>query len=155
MLGAHPMVNRTAQQSTKRNLLNMKSMMKFYACIIACTSAFATFAKDNGCLIQGTLTGNGISQTSNYCAANKGMSDQDFKIGCQDLFEAQGGNSGGKKSDNSISMKFISECPANFKGACSGAFGHKLNLQYMDGDYALKQGQAKQVCEVSEGKWKQ
>jgi len=133
----------------------MKSVMKFCACIIACTSVFAASARDNGCLIQGTLTSNKISQTSNYCAANKGMSDQDFKAGCQDLFESQGGNSGGKKSDNSISMKFVSDCPANSKGVCAGAFGHKLNLQYMADDYALKHGHAKQVCEVSGGKWKQ
>nr|WP_319565270.1 hypothetical protein [uncultured Rhodoferax sp.] len=68
--------------------------MRLCACIVARTFAFAAPAMDNGCLIQGTLTGNGISPTSNYCAANKGMSDQDFKNGCQDLFEAQGENSG-------------------------------------------------------------
>jgi len=133
----------------------MKFRMKCVASIIALTPAFTVFAKDNGCLIQGALTGNGISQISNYCAANKGMSDRDFKIGCQDLFESQGGNSGGKKSDNSLSMKFVSDCPVNPKGVCAGAFGHPMNLQYMADDHALKQGQAKQVCELSEGKWKQ
>lgn len=133
----------------------MKSMMQLYVGLILCTAAFAVSAKDNGCLIKGTLTSNGIAQTSNYCAANKGMSDQDFRTGCRDLFDSQGGNSGGKKSDNSLSMQFVGACPANPKGVCTNAFGHKLNLQYMDGDYALKHGDAKQVCELSEGRWKQ
>ncbi len=132
----------------------MQAFTKFCVCIVASTSAFAASAKDNGCLIQGTLTSNGISQTSNYCAANKGMSDQDFKTVCQDLFETEGGNAGGKKSDNSISMKTLGACPANVKGICSDAFGSKLNLQYMEGDYALKSGHARQVCEVGGGKWK-
>lgn len=132
----------------------MQSFMKFCVCIVACTSALAASAKDNGCLIQGTLTSNGISQTSNYCAANKGMSDQDFKTVCQDLFETEGGNAGGKKSDNSISMKTLGACPANVKRVCASAFGNKLDLQYMDGDYSLIDGKAKQACEIGGGKWK-
>lgn len=132
----------------------MQSIMKFCVCIVACACAAAASAKDNGCLIQGALTSNGISQTSNYCVANKGMSDQDFKTSCKDLFEGEGGNSGGKKSDNSVSIKYLGDCPANVKGVCTGAFGNKVNLQYMDGDHSLKDGQAKQVCEISGGKWK-
>jgi len=133
----------------------MKSMLKFCAGIVACTAAFAASARDNGCLIQGTLTANKIAQASNYCAANKGMSDQDFRTSCQELFEAQGGNSGGKKSDNSMSMKFVGDCPANPKGVCAGPLGQKWSLQYMAGDYALKHGHARQFCEASDGRWKQ
>lgn len=133
----------------------MKSMLKICLCAMICVSSIPAFSANNGCIIQGSLTGNNIRQVSNYCLANRGVSDLDFRQMCQDLFETEGGGAGGKKEDNSISMKYVGNCPTSSRGVCEDAFGYKVNLIYLPGDDSHKYANPKLICETGGGKWKQ
>lgn len=133
----------------------MKSSLKLCASVVALLGTAAAAAKDNACLIQGALNSNGIHQTMNVCVANRGLSEPEFRVYCQELFAAHGGGEGGKRADNTVTMKSAASCPASAKASCEGVFGQKLSLLYMADDYAFRQGHAKQFCDTSEGRWKQ
>jgi hypothetical protein len=125
-------------------------------CLVACTFSLSSFAKDDACLFQGKFTdrgSSGVREVVNTCASNKGMSERDFKMACQDLSSAYTTDRNPSPTDK-FTMKTGSGCPANFKGTCEGAFEVKMNLLYMEGDSSLKDGQAKLLCEASGGKWK-
>lgn len=131
----------------------MKFTLKTCITIMACMASLSATAKDNGCLLQGKVAEDGVNQTVNYCALNKGMSDQDFKLHCQELLEAHR-NGLNKAAANKISMKLEASCPANYKGSCEGALGKKWSLQYMADDSTLKDGSAELLCSSMDGKWK-
>lgn len=136
--------------------MNMKTMMKICLCLIVCTSSLSASAKDNACIFQGEFTdsgSSGVREVVNVCALNKGMSDRDFKTACQDLSSAYAADRNTSPTDK-FAMKMGSACPANYKGACEGAFGQKMNLLFMEGDSSLKGGQLKPLCEAGDGKWR-
>jgi len=134
----------------------MKTMMKICFCIVACVFSLSASATDNACLFQGAFTdsgSSGVHEIVNACALNQGMSDREFKIGCQDLANGYKSNRNPSLTDK-FTMKLGSSCPAKYKGKCEGAFGQKMSMQYMESDSFLKNGMAKLACEADGGKWR-
>lgn len=111
-------------------------------------------AAGNGCLVQGSLTGNGIHQVMHYCAANKGMTATRFAEHCKELHAAQLADLDPADA-RKFSLKTLAACPGNFKASCDGAFSEKMNLQYMADDSMLKDGNAKLFCQSMDGTWRQ
>jgi hypothetical protein len=155
-LAQNPGLKLPYHQSTCQALMNMKTMMKISLCLVTCAFSLSASAKDDACLFQGKFTDSGSSsvhEVVNTCAANKGMSERDFKMACQDLSSAYTSDRNPSPTDK-FTRKTGSGCPANSKGTCEGVFGVKMNLLYMEGDSSLKNGQAKLLCEAGGGKWK-
>lgn len=132
----------------------MRPTSYLHAAIVLMAGCWSTSAAaGDGCLINGSLTSNGIYQAMHYCAANKGMSNARFSEHCKELHAAQ--LEGLTPSEaRKFTLKTVPACPSGFKASCEGAFGEKMNIQYMANDSMLKDGSARLFCQSMDGKWR-
>lgn len=135
--------------------MNIETSLKILLCLITCTPSLPVFAQDNGCLFQGSFTDSGASgahEVVNTCAANKGMTEEHFKMVCKSLSNSYSANRN-NSPDDLFTMKMASSCPEKIEAECTGAFGEKMSLLYMAGDSSLDDGQGEVLCKAGDGKW--
>lgn len=121
--------------------------------LLASLAAATATAADNACLLRGTINDDGVVQTVNYCAVNKGMSAASFRTHCQEL-HANHVEGLSPAAARGVKLTFQPACPTTYKGACDGAFGQKMTLQFMAGDSLVVSRQGGLFCQSIDGRWR-